>query len=320
MGDPLVGERGVTAHSGATDVREATVVVPTRNAGAALQRLVEALAVQTVPRDRFEVVVADDGSDDGSTFDLDRSDGWLRLSPGPPQNSYVARNRAAALARGGELAFCDSDCVPERDWLERGLCALERSDLVAGRVLFELPPRTSVWSLLDVDMFLDQERAVASNTAATANLFVRRSLFEAMQGFDDSLPNQGDHDFVGRCVAAGSTLAFASDVIVRHPPRGGARELLGKVWRVNYMHALRACRTGRRPTRLRVRSWVPFVQTARVRRSNHRSFGLDRRRLAEHGIRPTLLDNMRAVPVIYIVVPYIANAAQLAGFLAARQR
>ena len=320
MGDPLVAERALAASSEATGTQRVTVVVPTRNAGSALQRLVEALAVQTVARNQFEVVIADDGSDDGSTRGLDSDQSWLTLTSGPPKNSYAARNRAAALAGGAALAFCDADCVPERDWLERGLHALEHADLVAGLVRFELPPRPAVWSLVDVDMFLDQERAVVSNTAATANLFVRRCVFEAVQGFDDSLPNQGDHDFVGRCVAAGATLAFARDAVVLHPPRRGARELLGKVWRVNYMHALRAGRAGRRPSRLRLRSWVPLVQTVRVRRSLNRSLGLDNRRLAEHGVRPRLRDNIRAVPVLYIVVPYLANVAQLAGFLAARRR
>jgi hypothetical protein len=48
--------------------------------------------------------------------------------------------------------------------------------------------------------------------------------------------------------------------------------------------------------------------------------GLDDARLAEHGIRPTWRDNVRAVPLIYLVIPYVANVAQAAGFLVSRRR
>jgi hypothetical protein len=65
---------------------------------------------------------------------------------------------------------------------------------------------------------------------------------------------------------------------------------------------------------------VPLVQTVRIRRSLDRSLGLDRRRLGEHGVRPTWRDNVRAAPIIYIVIPYVANVAQAAGFLASRRR
>jgi len=315
----LVAEAPTSSSVGNDDTPRATVVVPTRNAGGSLRALVRALGAQTLPRERFEVVIADDGSDDGSTRGL-VTKGWLTLSHGPPQNSYAARNRAASVARGAALAFCDADCSPEPEWLQRGLEALEHADVVAGLVRFELPPRPNLWSLLDVDMFLDQERAVASRAAATANLFVRRRVFDAVGGFDDSLPNQGDHDFVGRCVASGATLAFSRDAVVRHPPRRRASDLLGKVWRVNYMYAVRSSRAGRTPRRLRLRSWVPVVETLRIRRAARRSLGLDDARLAEHGIRPTWRDNVRAVPLIYLVIPYVANVAQAAGFLVSRRR
>ena len=109
-----------------TNVTElaASVIVPVRNGRRHLEELLAALSGQTLPRDRFEVLIGDDGSTDGSTDGLATADGWVRVFSGPPRSSYAARNRAARAARAETLAFCDADCLPEPDWLEKGIAAV----------------------------------------------------------------------------------------------------------------------------------------------------------------------------------------------------
>src|SRR5919201_4454525 len=164
-----------------------SVIVPVRNdRGAHLRTLLAALAEQTLPRTRLEIVIGDDGSTDGSTKDLPTADGWVRVLSGPPRSSYAARNRAARAARAPVLAFCDSDCRPEPDWLEAGLAALEDADLAAGRIRFIVPERRTIWTLIDMDTTKDHEREVEIGNAETANLFVRREVYERIGGFDDT--------------------------------------------------------------------------------------------------------------------------------------
>jgi len=290
-----------------------SVVVPVRNGGSELADLVAALERQSVSADRFEVLIGDDGSTDGATDRVATGNGSVRVIPGPPENPYRARNRAAAEARGAVLAFCDVDCRPDPDWLERGLAAVEAADVVAGLVRFSLPGRRTPWSLVDMETFLDQERTVRNGRAVTANLFVRRDLFDRVGGFEDSLPNGGDQEFVARCVRGGARLTFAPEVVVLHPPRDTARAFLGKVWRVNRVHAKRELREGRRPSAYGIRAWLPVISVMRSRHRSGRSLRLDRRRLADSGIRPTWRDDLLALPVIYLVVPYLGAVAQLIG-------
>src|SRR5581483_3168143 len=99
--------------------------VPVRNGAKWLPGLVESLAAQTLPRERFELVIGDDGSTDGSTEALPTDEGWIRVAVGEPRSSYSARNRAVRESRGRILAFCDADCRPEPEWLERGLASLD---------------------------------------------------------------------------------------------------------------------------------------------------------------------------------------------------
>jgi glycosyltransferase involved in cell wall biosynthesis len=90
---------------------EISVIIPTYNNRPVLQRALEALLVQTFPPDRYEIVVVDDGSTDGTAEMIER----LR---GPVQIQYVAqanrgraaaRNMGARAALGRILVFLDSD-------------------------------------------------------------------------------------------------------------------------------------------------------------------------------------------------------------------
>ncbi len=305
-----------------------SVIVPVRDDERRLSELIDVLGMQTLGRDSFEVIVGDDGSSAPPTPDegygrvvvtsaasrMSELHTEVSLAREPPR-PYGARNRAVAQSAALALAFTDADCRPEPEWLTAGLVALQSSDIAAGSIRF-LPPRhATVWALLDMDMFLDQERAVRAGRAVTANLFVRREIFERVGGFDGTLANYwGDFDFVGRAVRAGARLRFAPDAVVWHPVREDARAFLRKVWAVNARYAARESRAYRSPEGLKLRSWVPFVQPFRARRRAGKPIGLDPRRVTTSTTQADVWANLRALPFMYLVLPYVANIAQLAGW------
>jgi GT2 family glycosyltransferase len=296
-----------------------SVVIPVRNAGADLGRLIAALAEQTVGSDAFEVVVGDDGSTDGSTAGIADAYAFVRVVPSGRQNSYAARNAAAHAARGSVLAFTDADCRPDPGWLEAGLAALTDADVVAGAIRFVAPSRPSVWDLIDIDTFLDQKRAVATGGAATANLFVRSDLFERLGGFDATLPSGGDYDLVRRAVQAGSRLRYAPAAMVAHPTRGEARALLSKLWRTQKAYGARIHDDSRSALRrISLTTFLPPLATARQRRLMGRTLLLDRTRLHESGITPRVRDDLVALAIIYVVIPYGKRLAHLWGLLERR--
>ena len=82
-------------------------------------------------------------------------------------------------------------------------------------------PRT-VWTLLDMEAAKDHEREVLQGTAETANLFLRRELYDSVSGFDDSIPEHGDFDFVAavHCFRRVSQLCTRRDRVgIRRGPR-----------------------------------------------------------------------------------------------------
>ena len=193
------------------------MIVPFRNAVGTLGGTLEALAAQQVPT-TFEVLLVDSDSSDGSAelaADFAARDPRFRLLHNPAGEPASSRNLGASQARGARWFVTDADCRPEPLWLHSGLEALDRADLVQGRVLPERPPGR--W-----------ERSLSvgheSGLYETANLMLLPSVFEATGGFrpltgpgiGDARPFGEDTLFAWRARRTGASTAFAPDAVVRH--------------------------------------------------------------------------------------------------------
>jgi hypothetical protein len=311
--------------------RVVSVVVPVRNGGLGLGELISALEAQTLPREQFEIIIADDGSCDGATERVVTRDGRVRVDIGPPRNSYAARNRGARLATAPVLAFCDADCRPDPKWLEAGLEALKFAAVVGGRIRFHPVPRASLWALLDIEHNLDQEHLVRMGGVSTANVFLRRDIFDRLEGFDASLPSGGDINFGRRCRAAGCRILFDPSVVVSHPPRDTAAAYLKKEWRIHHSAGQRPAGSGTvRPSaeaarspapvvttgRMRLKGWlthVPILTPMRARAEAGLPVRLNRTRLADAGINPSLVRELAALAVQYCFIYYFQLLARRCG-------
>lgn len=92
-----------------------TVCVPAHDPSR-LDRMLDALELQTYPTDLLEVVIADDGSEPPLVADQDRPFPVrvVRLERTSSFGAGRARNAAARAATGTLLVFLDADIVPER--------------------------------------------------------------------------------------------------------------------------------------------------------------------------------------------------------------
>jgi validoxylamine A glucosyltransferase len=98
-----------------------SVVVPTYNRRELLRRSLSALADQRFPGEQFEVVVADDGSADGTREMVETFADRLRIryhfQPDEGWRVATARNAGARLATAGVLAFIDSGTLVGPDYV-----------------------------------------------------------------------------------------------------------------------------------------------------------------------------------------------------------
>ena len=204
-------------------------MIPVRDGAPTLTTLLDAIDAQTLAPGRFEVIVVDNGSSDG-TGALARRRGAVVIEE-PRPNRAGARNRGVDAAAGDLIAFTDADCVPAPGWLEGLAACLARAPLAAGAVELVTDEHPNRWEELERLWRFRQEAAVAQGWAATANLGVRRDAFLAVAGFDAGYRHIGeDVDFCLRVRAAGYELAWCAQAVVRHRAESTAAAVLRRAF------------------------------------------------------------------------------------------
>jgi len=207
-----------------------SVIVPVYNGEATIRTCVEALLGLDYPRDRFEVIIVDNKSIDG-TRRLVEGYAVTLLQEAAVQSSYAARNLGIAHAGGDILAFTDADCVPERGWLRAIVAAIEPSDVggVAGAI--EAFRADSAVERYQARRAIRADRAYNHKVlpfAQTANAAYKREVFEKIGLFDPTLIYGGDLDFSWRMQsAAGLRLVYEALAFVWHRHRTTYKGLFG---------------------------------------------------------------------------------------------
>lgn len=202
-----------------------SVCVSSRNRRALLERLLHALPEQTLDPTAYDVVVTDDGSDDGTGDMLRRVAAELpyRLHVlGHPRSLGPAAGRNAAwrAASGEVIAFTDDDCLPAPGWLAAGLAAFAPGEaVVVGRV----EPNPDQMQHYDLFAHSWVMRESEKRAFATCNIFYRRAHLDALGGFDERYRNPAceDTDLGLRAEERGAEILFATDALVWHDVRPG---------------------------------------------------------------------------------------------------
>jgi GT2 family glycosyltransferase len=220
---------------------EVSVVVPVRDGASSLPALLGSLAAQDLDRDRYEVVVVDNASRDG-TAEVAASYG-ARVVSEPRPNRSGARNAGARAARADVFAFIDADCSASPQWLRELLSSRGSAPLIAGPVEMQTRTEPNPIERFELRTRFNQQAGVRQGWAATANLLVERPAFEAVAGFDTTYPHIGeDVDFCLRAGRNGYGIGFCQSALVYHE----AEFELGPVLRRAFFHGYSAAQVKRR--------------------------------------------------------------------------
>jgi GT2 family glycosyltransferase len=210
-----------------------SVVIPVRNGAGTIPALLQSLAAQTLPAERFEVIVVDNGSSDSTARVAEQAGARVVSDPAP--NRARARNRGVAAARASQIAFTDADCVAAPGWLEGLLDRDSDAALVAGEVVVTTRPQPSALERFERLWRFGQASWVLQGWAATANLAVARTAFDAVGGFDPAYRHIAeDADFCIRAGRMGFGLGFCPDAVVMHDADRELREFLRRGFRHGY--------------------------------------------------------------------------------------
>ncbi|MCS6927691.1 MAG: glycosyltransferase [Candidatus Binatia bacterium] len=202
-----------------------SIIVPTYGRPKQLAICLQALARLAYPRDRFEVIVVDDGSQSPPEEVVSAFHGQLdvTLLDQPHAGPAAARNTGAARAKGEFLAFTDDDCAPTPDWLSAlaARFAAMPECMIGGRTLNALPENPySAASQLLVDYLYAYYNANPERVGffTSNNLALPRRLFWAIGGFDSTFPRAAaeDREFCDRWRYHGYRMIYAPEAVVYH--------------------------------------------------------------------------------------------------------
>ncbi|MEO3473785.1 glycosyltransferase family A protein [Roseomonas sp. CAU 1739] len=194
-----------------------SIIVPTHRRRDLLRRLLESLMAQDWPRDRFEIIVVHNVTEDGTA---DMVAGLAAQSPVPIAYHPTAfsgpgpsRQFGAERARGSIIAFIDDDCAATPGWIAAGARAISGGlAVVQGRTL----PRP------------DQSRRLLEKTVSvtgptsyfeTCNIFYDAAAFHAVGGFPADFRERfyGEDTALGWAVRlAGYPTGYDPDALVHH--------------------------------------------------------------------------------------------------------
>lgn len=226
-----------------------SVIIPFYNAQDTLNRCLDGLAMK--PTDNTEIILVDNNSTDRSfelckNFQQSHPDLRVELIKEHTQGPSAARNAGAKIAKGDWLIFTDADCVPSPNWISDYSAHFRDDNIgaVAGAIwpsvssdsnavqksvsLFTLPPIT--------EEKVHNDYNINEGLYPTANIAVRKKIFELIGGFNGNLSYGEDHELCYKIYKAGFKIKAVTNAIVRHIHRSTMKGLLKQAFGFGSAH------------------------------------------------------------------------------------
>jgi len=189
-----------------------SIVIPSYERKKLLLSLLSKLNKQNF--NNFEVIVIDQSAQSIKN-ELEDYSFALKYIQSRIKGAVKARNFGAMLARGDIIGFIDDDCYPvSADWIGNAYKVIANNINIAG-----------IEGKISSDFMNDPNYRTVSNVGfegigfMTANLFIRKSIFNKINGFDESFENphfREDTDFGWRASNEGE-MPYVHEVEVFHP-------------------------------------------------------------------------------------------------------
>ena len=207
-----------------------SVVVCAYNAERTMEACLASL--ETLDYPDYEVIVVNDGSKD-RTLEISESFPYCRIISQENRGLSVARNVGAEAATGEIVAYTDSDCVADPDWLTYLVARMEAGNLSAcGGPNFPPPEDSLVPAAVAVSPGGPTHVLISDEVAehiAGCNMAFRRDALLALGGFDPQYRAAGDDvDICWRFQDAGYTIGFSPAAIVWHFRRNTVKAYIGQ--------------------------------------------------------------------------------------------
>jgi len=201
-----------------------SVIVCTLNRKSSLKKCLTELLNVDYPKSRYEIIVVDGGSVDGTVDMLKKEFPQVRCIIEERIGVSYARNRGIENANGNIIAFTDDDCIVTRNWLHELASSFSSADIgaVGGpvRFLHHIPPKILVKAALGGYDLGEKKEFV--KFLITSNMAIKSEIARKIR-FDTKLGRRGnmlfdneDIDFCEKISRMGYRLLYNPKAVVYH--------------------------------------------------------------------------------------------------------
>jgi glycosyltransferase involved in cell wall biosynthesis len=211
-----------------------SVIIPVYNNNSGLSDCLTALENQSLDHQLFEVIVVDNGSVVRPTYDTTKIN--LKIIDCKIPGSYSARNSGILISCGDYIAFTDSDCIPDVDWLKNIFNNFSKNkeiDILSGDIHYIFKAaKPNLFESYDMVFGFQQKTLFEKGASVTANLIVKKELFKKVGYFATDKFSGGDTEWVRKALVKKFKFIFNHEIIVKHPARHTFGQLLNREKRI----------------------------------------------------------------------------------------
>jgi glycosyltransferase involved in cell wall biosynthesis len=194
-----------------------SIIIPALNEEKMIGRCLESLTRLTFARDRFEVLIVDNGSRDRTLAIAESFKDRLNLKVLQHAGVRISalRNLGARTASGNILAFLDADCVAHADWLDRifALAPANGAGILGAHYLL---PENSSWVGRTWHRYQEAPKSGEVSHVPAGDLMMPREDFLKLGGFDETIQTNEDYELCDRARKAGMHVRAFPQIGVIH--------------------------------------------------------------------------------------------------------
>jgi len=213
-----------------------SIIIPAYNAEKPLPACLCSLLNQSINASGYEIIVVDDGSSDNTGMVVKgfKSVNLLRQKN---QGPAAARNEGVKHAKGNIILFTDSDCVPNRDWIEQMILPFKRDNDIAGvKGTYRTKQRSLAARFVQIeyeDKYDLLRKSKYIDFIDTYSAAFKRDVFRKFRGYDTEFPVAcaEDVELSYRISKKGYKMVFNPKAVVYHTHPNTIRSYLRKKYK-----------------------------------------------------------------------------------------
>lgn len=186
-----------------------SVIIPSKNEAANIQECLNGVFSQLYKE--YECIVVDNGSTDQTTAIVKTNN--VPYIVNRDASIGELRNIGVLNSNGDFLAFLDADCAPSPEWLNNAAAGLSKPDV--GAIGYTVLPTSTNW--VEKTWFFNiKAKPGQAKYIGSANLIVKRKVFDDVGGFDPKLITGEDREFCWRIQNHGLKTVQDPSLAVHH--------------------------------------------------------------------------------------------------------